>query len=69
MKIFLVLSIALAVALAAPQQEVSTYIAGGVNAIPGEFPFMVSVQHCFLGCDHICGGSVIGVLWVKRAVG
>lgn len=66
MKIFLVLSLAFAAALAAPQ-EVSPFITGGVNAIPGEFPFMVSIQHCFLGCDHICGGSVLAPLWVITA--
>lgn len=66
MKIFLLLSFAFTAALAAPQ-EVSTFIAGGVNALPGEFPFMVSIQHCFLGCDHICGGSVLNTVWILTA--
>jgi secreted trypsin-like serine protease len=30
-------------------EEASPLIVGGVNAFPGEFPFIVSVQHIFLG--------------------
>jgi secreted trypsin-like serine protease len=30
-------------------EEASPLIVGGVNAFPGEFPFIVSIQHIFLG--------------------
>jgi secreted trypsin-like serine protease len=30
-------------------EEPSPFIVGGVNAFPGEFPFIVSIQHIFLG--------------------
>lgn len=67
MKIFIVFALVIAVALAAPSSEVAPFIFGGVNALPGEFPFLVSIQHCFLGCSHICGGSIMTPIWVLTA--
>jgi prostasin len=35
-------------------------IVGGVDAIPGEFPHIVSVQWILLTAStHICGGSIL----------
>lgn len=68
MRGLLVLSLAFAAALAAPTEEVSPLIVGGVNAIPGEFPFIASMQWVVLGIStHICGGSILNNVWVLSA--
>ncbi len=41
-------------------------IVGGTDAIPGEFPFMVSFQSGSFG-GHFCGGSLIKKNWVLTA--
>ncbi len=43
----------------------ATPIVGGVEAGPGEFPFMVSFRIAFHG--HFCGGSLVAKGWVLTA--
>lgn len=65
MKILLILSLAFTAVLAAPAEEKNPFIVGGVNALPGEFPFIVSLQWVLLGASsHVCGGSILSNLWV-----
>ena len=40
-------------------------IVGGTNAIPGAWPWLVSLKHRHKG--HQCGGSVIGPRWILTA--
>jgi secreted trypsin-like serine protease len=43
-------------------------IVGGVNAIPGESPFIVSLHWVLLTLStHVCGGSIINNVWVLSA--
>ncbi|XP_067140795.1 trypsin-1-like [Centruroides vittatus] len=44
-------------------------IVGGRKALPGEFPWQVSLQRntWFFGSSHICGGSVLNENWVLTA--
>jgi trypsin len=42
----------------------SGLIVGGVEATPGEFPFIVSLRR---GSSHFCGGSLIKPNWVLTA--
>lgn len=43
-------------------------IIGGLDALPGEFPYIVSMQWTFLGLStHTCGGSIISASWVLTA--
>lgn len=49
-------------AFAAP---VSGYIVGGEDALPGEYPFIVSIQR--RSGFHFCGGSLIDKKWVLTA--
>lgn len=54
--------------VAAPAEEKSSRIVGGVNAIPGEFPYIVSLQLVVLGFStHVCGGSILNNIWVLSA--
>lgn len=65
MKVLVVLSLALAAVLAAPTEDVNSLVVGGENAIPGEFPFIVSLQWVILTIStHVCGGVIIGPSWV-----
>lgn len=57
---------------AAPKNHLSDnkapFIVGGQDAIPNEFPFMVSMQ--FLrsgGFSHHCGGAILNERWVVSA--
>lgn len=43
--------------------RVEQYIVGGVEAVKGEFPFIVSLQNG----SHFCGGSLIKKNWVLTA--
>lgn len=68
MKILLLLATLVAATVAAPSDGSSSFIVGGVNALPGEFPFIVSLQYVVLGrSSHACGGSIIAPLWVLTA--
>lgn len=49
------------ISFAQPRTQPS--IVGGVEAVRGEFPFMVSLQHG----GHFCGGSLIKKNWVLTA--
>ncbi|NDD92566.1 serine protease [bacterium] len=60
----LVLSLCSLPALASAQ-PVSGLIVGGEEALPGEFPFIVSIQS--QGDFHFCGGSLIAKRWVLTA--
>lgn len=55
--------------LAVPVEERrESRIVGGVNAIPGEFPFIVSMQWVLLTLStHVCGGSILNAQWVLSA--
>lgn len=65
MKIIVILALSVAAALAAPVEEISPNIVGGINALPREFPFIVSLQWVVLGLStHMCGGSIISPIWV-----
>jgi trypsin len=46
------------------QAEIRPLIVGGVEAVRGEFPFMVSLQDSY---GHFCGGSLIKKNWVLTA--
>ena len=39
-------------------------IIGGKNAVPGEFPWLVSIKR--LG-GHFCGGTIINKRWIMTA--
>lgn len=70
MRTFIILSLVIAAALAAPAEnkDVDPFIVGGVNALPGEFPFIVSLQWNILGVStHVCGGSIISPIWILTA--
>ncbi|XP_058826427.1 trypsin-1-like [Topomyia yanbarensis] len=43
-------------------------VVGGVNALPNEFPSIISLQRLILTLSaHICGGSIISQRWVLTA--
>ncbi|XP_014211430.1 trypsin-like [Copidosoma floridanum] len=51
-------------------RSLSPRIIGSHNAIPGEFPYQVSLQWGwlpFLPHSHFCGGSIINSTWVVTA--
>lgn len=52
-------------AFAWAEDSIQPFIVGGVEATPGEFPFIVSVQSSSGG--HFCGGSLIKENWVLTA--
>lgn len=66
MKSLIILSLTFAASLASPLIEPS--IVGGENALPGQFPFMVSLQVVQYGVSrHNCGGVIIGPQWILTA--
>ncbi|XP_055546996.1 trypsin-1-like [Wyeomyia smithii] len=43
-------------------------VVGGINALPNEFPSIVSLQRLILTASaHICGGTVIAPRWIMTA--
>lgn len=63
-KVFCVFLLALAVA-SGEMRSVDTRMVGADNALPGEFPFMASLQWFLLGSTaHFCGGVIIGPVWI-----
>nr|XP_019561691.2 trypsin-1-like [Aedes albopictus] len=74
MKILPVLFSVLAISWAAPgyvDEEpsfMSSRIVGGINALPNEFPSMVSVRRVVLIVTaHVCGGSILNNFWIMTA--
>uniref|UniRef100_A0A182IMH4 Peptidase S1 domain-containing protein n=1 Tax=Anopheles atroparvus TaxID=41427 RepID=A0A182IMH4_ANOAO len=74
MKSVVVLLCLVALAAAAPRSVQSKYgfpsgrVVGGVDAIPGEFPAIVSIQRVILVVSaHVCGGSILSNFWVLTA--
>lgn len=53
-------------ALTAEVTNASNYIAGGRQAVPGQFPFIVSLRS--RTNQHRCGGAIISSRWVISAV-
>lgn len=49
----------------AESDKLHANIVGGMEAQPGEFPFIVSLQEGYMG--HFCGGSLIKKNWVLTA--
>uniref|UniRef100_A0A8C5SG93 Peptidase S1 domain-containing protein n=1 Tax=Laticauda laticaudata TaxID=8630 RepID=A0A8C5SG93_LATLA len=43
-------------------------VVGGINTMPGTWPWMVSIRTPFKsGYQHTCGGSLIGARWILTA--
>src|SRR5690606_31309448 len=57
--------VVLAISASAFAHMIKPGIVGGVEATPGEFPFIVSLQSSWQG--HTCGGSLIRKDWVLTA--
>ncbi len=64
-KIFIVSFILLGMTSVATASQRIKHIVGGIEAAPGEFPFIVSMQES--GFGHFCGGSLIAKNWVLTA--
>lgn len=72
--LLMTLVIGTTIAIQAPATNLNTFnkslnpfsglIVGGVEATPGEFPFIVSLRR---GNSHFCGGSLIKPNWVLTA--
>ena len=58
------LAVLMAFAMGIPAFAQDQMIVGGVEATPGEFPFIVSLQ---ASNSHFCGGSLVAPHWVLTA--
>ncbi|XP_052897848.1 transmembrane protease serine 9-like [Anopheles moucheti] len=71
MRIFTLLLVALfgcAAASGSDDKRAQQRIIGGVRALPGEFPAMVSIQRLILiSASHVCGGTVLNQFHVLTA--
>ncbi|XP_055636268.1 chymotrypsin-C-like [Toxorhynchites rutilus septentrionalis] len=73
MKLIVVLFCVIAVVAAAPGRSYyglapSGRVVGGVDALPHQFPAIVSLQRVVLNrSSHVCGGSIINPLWILTA--
>lgn len=64
MKIFLLIALSVAAVLALAE-EINPSIVGGINALPNEFPYIVSIQYVLgTGSAHVCGGAIINHYWI-----
>ncbi|XP_058826430.1 trypsin-1-like isoform X2 [Topomyia yanbarensis] len=63
-----VLGLCLSAVFAATLDGKETRIVGGVNALAGEYPYIVSIQRSvLLRFNHICGGSILNTFHVLTA--
>uniref|UniRef100_T1DPE8 Putative serine-type enodpeptidase aedes aegypti serine-type enodpeptidase n=1 Tax=Anopheles aquasalis TaxID=42839 RepID=T1DPE8_ANOAQ len=74
MKSVLAVLCLVAVVAAAPRSVQTKYgfpsgrVVGGIDALPGEFPAIVSIQRVILVASlHVCGGSVLNNFWILTA--
>lgn len=69
MKTAIICLLFVSASLAVPvEQERESRVVGGVNALPGEFPWIVSMHWAILTVStHVCGGSIINAQWVLSA--
>ncbi|XP_061496238.1 acrosin-like [Rhineura floridana] len=52
----------------APSHSSALQFVGGINTLPGTWPWMVSIRTPFRsGYQHTCGGSLIGAKWILTA--
>lgn len=60
-----ILFLIVAASLASTAELTETFVAGGVNAFPGEFPYLVSLQLTLFGQSaHFCGGTILSPVWI-----
>ncbi|KAF5286000.1 hypothetical protein FQR65_LT12997 [Abscondita terminalis] len=64
MNVIIAFSIFLACVLVVGSKRPDDRIIGGDNALPGEFPYQVSLREENV---HFCGGSIIGRRWILTA--
>ncbi|XP_065085076.1 trypsin-1-like [Ochlerotatus camptorhynchus] len=63
-----VLCLCLATALALNSDGKNSRIVGGVDALAGEYPYIVSIQRLFLTIStHVCGGTILNNFHVLTA--
>uniref|UniRef100_A0A182MMN1 Peptidase S1 domain-containing protein n=1 Tax=Anopheles culicifacies TaxID=139723 RepID=A0A182MMN1_9DIPT len=74
MKSVIALLCLVALAAAAPRSVQTKYgfpsgrVVGGIDALPGEFPSIVSIQRVILVVTaHVCGGSILSNFWILTA--
>lgn len=60
-----ILFLIVAVSFSSTAESTETFVAGGVNAFPGEFPYLVSLQLTLFGQSaHFCGGTILSPVWI-----
>ncbi|XP_058452072.1 trypsin-1-like [Malaya genurostris] len=73
MKLLVLLACLLAAVSAAPGKDHYELarggrVVGGVNALPNEFPSIISLQRLILTASaHICGGTILNARWAMTA--